>query len=179
MAVVIICSISLSLIALLLLIAIYSNVKIFKRAIGTLGNAAKANPYSLDHLVGVNIKTHLPPELIQSPIRFLLLVTPSCGSCYETMEEITQRLTRGVKPDYVKCLLLNDSEEHLDYFLKRYGASFWIEVIDSSLIDQMAIKILPCLLRIDDEGNIEEATIHIWKMEAYVKGGEKDVEHAG
>lgn len=95
------------------------------------------------------------------------------------MEEITQKLTRGAKPDYLKCLLLNDSEEHIDYFLKRYASSFDIDVIDSSIVDELEIKILPCILRVDDRGNIDEATIHIWRMEVYLKGGENNAEHVG
>ncbi|GIO07649.1 hypothetical protein J31TS6_36770 [Brevibacillus reuszeri] len=90
-----------------------------------------------------------------------------------------QRLAREAKPNYLKCLLLNDSEEHVDYFLKRYDKSFHIDVIDPSIIVQLDIKIFPCLLRIDDHSSINEATIDIWRMEAYLKGGEKDAELVG
>lgn len=172
-------SISFSVIAAILLVTVFTKLKILSTSLGDVGNLKKPNLYPLDHLIGQSIGSYLPSLIVQPPLRFLLLVTPSCGSCYETMEEITQKLTRGAKPDYLKCLLLNDSEEHIDYFLKRYASSFDIDVIDSSIVDELEIKILPCILRVDDRGNIDEATIHIWRMEVYLKGGENNAEHVG
>ncbi|WP_164684693.1 hypothetical protein [Brevibacillus reuszeri] len=172
-------SISFTVIAAILLVVVLKRLGTLKISLNNLESLNRPNLYPLDHLVGQNIGSYLPTIFLQPPIRFLLLVTPSCGSCYETMEEITQKLTHGAKPEYLKCLLLNESEEHIDYFLKRYASSFDIEVIDPSIIDELEIKILPCILRVDDHGNIDEATIHIWRMEAFLKGGEKDAKHVG
>lgn len=179
MAITISYSISASLIAAFLFITIWTQLKELKKALGSMGNMERQDPYSLDHVRGKNIRSYLPSLSFQPTTRFLLLVTPSCGSCYETMEEIMRRLTHGYKQDYLQCLLLNDSEEHIDFFLQRYAEAFHINVIDPSMIQKLQIKIFPCLFRIDDHGYIDEATIHIWRMEAYLKGGENDAEHVG
>ncbi len=128
---------------------------------------------SLDHLIGKNIYEYLPQKMSDFNNRYLLVMSASCPSCYEKMENLRDVLNQNER-DRVLCMLIDDGKR-TQRFLNLFKGFYSFMMVTESLMDEMKILIVPCYLEIGKDGIIHDASSDIAKLIGYLKGGEKNV----